>query len=202
MSETTRTEPHPKEVQKILQKARHYNMTATFDDDVEEGFTRLIIAGDRIDLFESRGTSWAPNVRIQGNAGPGKLAFMWSDKRLEEPKPADETKPANALPDEKVLEAIPQSQILTENRLREVLVKMNELIEAAYPGVQINDTGFGRGKRDLVFKVIDRIAELATRNIHRYHSMVVAGLLAHLQADGKVGALIEMPGVPVAIARR
>jgi len=194
-------ESHPKEVQTILNKARHYGMEAEFDENAEEGFTRLIVSGAALSLFQESGHSWAPNVTIQGNAGIGKLAFLWSNSRIQPPKTIS-TKPTGSLPDEDVLDAVPQSQILTEHRLREVLANISEKIEAAYPGVSISDEGFGKGKMDLLLLVHDRLYSIATRNLSRYMSICVVGLLPHMQSKGDLPEHVSLPKSPVAIARR
>jgi len=195
------SDAHPAEIQMILNKARHYGMDAEFDEAVEEGFTRLVISGTKIDLFSKEGKKWAPNVRIQGTAGPGRIAFVWSNSRVTEPKPLP-TKPADSIPDADVLSMIPQSQMLTEAQLDEVLRRLDKGIEAAYPGIPIDHAQFGRGKLELVLTVLDRLYSVSSRGLNSYMSIVVAGLLKHLQAKDAVPHPIERPKGPVAFARR
>ena len=187
------------EVQVILNKARHYKMTAEFDESVEEGFTRLVVSGPQIDLFMKNAKSWAPNVRVQGNVGPGKIAFLWSKSRIAEPV-VEQTKPKGAISDGDVLAAVPQRQMLTEAELMETLKVLREKIEAAYPGVSIGGSGFGKGKRDLLFSVLDKLYTISSRGLPRFMSLCVVGLMDHFQTTDK--SPITLPSQPAAMATR
>lgn len=194
--------PHPEEVEKIFRKADHYGMQAKLDEGVEKGFTRVVVFGAKLTLFETNAKKWAPNAVLQGNAGPGKLAFMWSNSKIEEP-PVIPTKPAGSLSDDDVVDMVPQSQILTEGQLNEVLVRINKGIEKAYPAVTISHPQFGKGKLDLVLLVMDRLYSCSSRNLHRYASICTLGFLGHLQsAKGGVPEHASLPASPGVLARR
>jgi len=201
VTETSKA-PHPAEVSKILSKAEHYKMAADFDKDVDEGFTRLVVSGSNLQLFQNNAAKWAPNAKLQGNAGPGKLAFMWSNTRIAEP-PVIPTKPKDSKSDEDVLDLVPQSQILTEGQLDEVLERVNKGIDEAYPGVTISHPQYGKGKLDLVLLLMDRLFSVSSRNLHRYASICTLGLLGQLQtAKGGVPDHAALPSSPNVLARR
>lgn len=193
---------HPKEVETLFRKADHYGMQARIDNDVEDGFTRVIVSGSSLTLFENNASKWTPNARVQGNAGPGKLAFMWSTSKITEPTVIP-TKPKGSREDDDVLDMVPEGQILTEGQLTEVLDRVNEGIDEAYPDVTISHPQFGKAKLGLVLLIMDKFYGVSSRSLNRYMSICTLRLLGHLQsAKGGVPENASLPVSPVVLARR
>ena len=190
------TEP---EVQRLRSKAEHYGFTFE-TSSTKEGHLRVVVAGTKIMIAQSSAKQWCPNAIVQGNAGPNALAFIWEAGAFLRAAAEPPTKPEGAKPDAEVLDGISRQQIDTLQMLGGVIKRLDADIEAAYPEVELSNKGFGKGKLELMCKILEVLHERSSKNMPDFWSFTGMRLAHHFRkADNN--ELLEIPEPARAWAR-
>ena len=187
------------EVMRLKAKAEHFGLT--FEPKTTDGgHLRVVVAGTQVLTAKEAANRWCPNAIIQGNAGPNALAFIWENGVFVKAAAEAPTKPPGSKPDSEVLDEISRQQLDTLQLLKGVVKKLDEGIEKAYPGVFLSNEGFGKGKRDLMCKVLDSLHDRSSRNVPDFWTYV-AMTLAHHFVKQNPTEVLEIPESPQAWAK-
>lgn len=185
------------EVQRLLSKAAHYGCAAEIRT-VEGGHLRVIVSGQSAPLFDRQGKSWCPRALIQGTGEVNQVSFIWEVGSFVKAPGKDPTKPEGSKPDKEVLDGISR-MIDRVEQLKGILRKLNTDIEAAYPGVKLSNSGFGKGKLVLVTRVLEQLQGSSSRNLTQFTAYVAIFLARHFECED--GVVIEIPEAPRSMIR-
>lgn len=190
------TEEYLKDIQvrRVLDKARHYKLSAEHSTDKEGNFF-VTLSGNREALYvasSTAGQAWARNAHVSGDGGK-TVWFAWEMEHFVKGK-KQSLKPDGSLPDADVFSAIPKWPIETMESLNAICSELCVRIEEAYPGVRIGSSGHGKGKALLVGEVVNRLLSsgVISRQIQVRPWDVIRRLVQHIQL--KHGETLEVAG--------
>jgi hypothetical protein len=179
------------EVMRLQAKAEHFGLT--FEPETTQGgHLRVVVSGTQVLTAKEAAKRWCPNAIIQGNAGPNALAFIWENGVFVKAAAEPPTKPEGSKPDSEVLDEISRQQLDTLQLLKGVVKKLDTGIEEAYPGIFLSNEGFGKGKRDLMCKVLDALHDRSSRNVPDFWTHVTMPMAHHFVKQNPTEVL-EIP---------
>ena len=174
----------------LIKNAKDNSATAVIE--VNDQVVKLKVTGSKKtkELFLRDYKSWAKDARPPRGEGEDTLIFIWERAFFEGPTVAP-TKPEGSIPDADVLAMIPKVPIDSQKNLGDVCRMLVGGLDRAYPGVGLNETGFGLGKKKLVVVILETLfAEgRISRSVKDAPRIVVLNLIQHLQIE-KGGAVI------------
>lgn len=182
----------------------------TVEEAKKRGWSTLYVETPDHDMLEIRGDgalayssdfkSIARLATIQGNMGPNGFRVMW-EKGVAAAVRVSSLHPIGPEMDEAAIAVLP-SRITTLDALRSTCVRLDAAIEAAYPRVLLSSRGYGKGKLNLVLRLV---AELWGRTdkilLRRAGAQISLSLIRHLQVEpGADTSSFELPAFPPAFA--